>query len=384
MSAEILGDLHPPDYTVLVIDDNPTNLKVITNYLKELGFEVLMARSGESGLQRTVHGWPDIILLDVMMPGIDGFETCSRLKADPRTADIPVIFMTALTEAEHKVKAFKVGGVDYVTKPIQHEEVLARLTTHLRIRNLTQNLQKANTDKDKFLSIVAHDLRGPFWPVLGNAELLMEMVEVFSPEDIKDMTSSIYRSARQVMDLLENLLKWSQIQLGRLSYAPQSLYLSPIAEQTINLLSARAIEKNITFSLQISSELMVYADENILDTVIRNLTANALKFTPHGGMVTLAAQETPPSVPPDSGGYVEVAVIDTGVGISEENIAKLFQVGEFHSTLGTAKEQGTGLGLILCKEMVERNSGRIWVESTLGKGTTVKFTLPMKEGSADE
>ena len=132
-------------YSVLIVDDNPTNLEILVNYLGQLGFEIIVARSGMRGLQRAKYTQPNIILLDVMMPGIDGFETCRRLKADETTQDIPVIFITALTDVEHKVKVFQIGAVDYITKPIQHEEVLARITAHLRLRDLTQRLQMQST-----------------------------------------------------------------------------------------------------------------------------------------------------------------------------------------------------------------------------------------------
>jgi len=381
------------DYSILIVDDNPTNLGVIADYLDEFGFDILTARDGEDCLNKANLADPYLILLDVMMPGIDGFETCRRLKANEETKDIPVIFMTALADTDNKVRGFNAGAVDYVTKPIQQAEVLARVNTHLKIRELTENLmevntelkglseqlqesnqalQKLNADKDKFFSIVAHDLRGPFTPLLGNAELLKEMAEELPRQQIREISESIHRSGNWVLDLLDNLLHWSRLQMGRMEYSPETINLQMIATKTVNLLTENANHKGITLQNSVSPHNTVYADEYMLDTVIRNLTSNALKFTPTNGTITINAQrnaDTPPNM-------LEVSVADTGVGISSDDLDKLFKIDVQHTTSGTAKEQGTGLGLVLCKEMVEMNGGQIWIESILNEGTTVKFTVP--------
>ncbi len=396
MSA-IVQNSFQQDYIVLIVDDNATNLGVAADHFREHGFRIMTATNGELGLKRAKLGHPDIILLDVMMPDIDGFETCRRLKADSATQDIPVIFMTALANVEDKVKGFEVGGVDYITKPFQHEEVLARVTTHLRIRDLahslqsanqeltelTQSLQKANADKDKFFSIVAHDLKGPFMPLLGNLEFLIEMAETSPPLETKKMGESAYLSAKNVYNLLENLLQWARLEQGRMEHQPVIFNLRLIAEQVIDLLEANAVAKGLVLQNNVPPGVLVYADENMLSTVVRNLTSNALKFTSRGGQVTISSQmpavmsQKTDSLLPTSYSLVEVSVTDTGVGVSQTDAAKLFKIEVHHSTIGTAKEKGTGLGLIICKEMVEKNGGQIWVESEVGKGTAVKFTVPL-------
>jgi signal transduction histidine kinase len=324
-----------------------------------------------------------------MMPGINGFETCERLKANEITADIPVIFMTALTEENDKVRGFHVGAVDYLTKPIQQQEAIARVMTHLRIQeqakklrdqnvrlqDLTAELAMLNTNKDKFFSIVAHDLRGPFLPLLGNALLLSDMVETLSVEDIREMSGSIARGAQRVMDLLDNLLKWSRIQIGRMEYNPTWLDLQGIVEKNVKLLTPNARNKEITLHNNIVDNLSVYADKNMLDTAIRNLISNALKFSSQGGRVTILAETKKHGEVKD--GVVEISIIDTGIGISKENVDKLFRIDMQYTTPGTAQETGSGLGLIMCKEMVEMNGGKIWLESELRQGTTVKFTVPV-------
>jgi signal transduction histidine kinase len=238
----------------------------------------------------------------------------------------------------------------------------------------TDELAKLNADKDKFFSIVAHDLKGPFQPLLGFTTLIAEMGDQFGPEEIKEMGRNLHSSANNVFRLLENLLEWSTLQRGRMTYEPAKFNLLRVAEQNVTLLGENAKGKGIILSSRVPAGLFVHADENMIDTVIRNLTNNALKFTPEDGSVTISAvlAET---TGPDA--FAEVAIIDTGVGISDEDKGKLFRMDKHHTTLGTAKEQGTGLGLIICQEMVERNGGRIWVESKFGHGTAVKFTVPL-------
>lgn len=361
---------------ILIIDDSTMNLKVIVDYLEEAGFELMVARDGESGLEIAQRAHPDLILLDVIMPGIDGFETCRRLKANETTQDIPVIFMTALTNVEDKVQGFTVGGVDYITKPIQQKEVLARVTTHLKIKALTQHLQRANqdliklnADKDRLFSIIAHDLRGPFMPVMGTIQLLMEMGDSINKNDLQSFYRVIYLSAQKVMDLLENLLAWSRMQIGGIPYQPDLIDLSELVERNIGLFNQNAAAKGVALQSYVNQSLFVYTDGHMLDTILRNLISNAIKFTPNGGQVTVSAklQESP---------FVEVAVVDDGVGFSQEALVKLLQGGLPEISMGTANEKGSGLGLMICREMATRQGGQFWIESELGCGTTVKFTVP--------
>jgi two-component system sensor histidine kinase/response regulator len=265
----------------------------------------------------------------------------------------------------------------------EDQRVLQTLTNQIAIaiRNarLYELEKKLNTDKDKFFSIISHDLRTPFTSLMGNTELMAEMIDQLSQQDIQEMSRDIHNQAKATHHLLENLLTWSQLQRGRIEYEPGPIELHQLAEHTVELLREVALGKQIRLEQTIEGELFIHADEYMIDTVIRNLTSNALKFTPEGGQVTLSAQQNGASPPCDEEtDWVQVSIKDTGVGISPEDIDKLFKIEGHHTTLGTAQEKGTGLGLILCQEMVERNGGRIWVESdgVPGQGTTVKFTVP--------
>jgi signal transduction histidine kinase len=262
----------------------------------------------------------------------------------------------------------------------EDQQVLKTLTNQIAIaiRNarLYELEKKLNADKDKFFSIISHDLRNPFNVLLGNTQLMSEMIDKFSKEDVQEMSRSIYEQAKATHQLLENLLTWSQLQRGRIEYDPNPVNLQMLADNTISLLGGAAEGKQIQLQQTIDESLFIQADEYMIDTVIRNLTSNALKFTPEGGQITISAQNGRTD---DEGDWVEISICDTGVGISQEDMDKLFKIEHHHTTPGTAQEQGTGLGLILCQEMVEKNGGRIWIESELGQGTTVKFIVPASD-----
>lgn len=385
-----MSDIQENVATVLIVDDDPTNLGVLFSTLSQTGFKVLIAEDGERALAQIDRTCPDIILLDVLMPpGINGFETCRRLKSRKGTTDIPVIFMTALSDTVDKIKGFEAGGVDYITKPLQHEEVLARVKAHLTIRQLQQRLQEQNdlfarqnilleektrqleelnTSKDKFFSILAHDLRSPFTGFLGLTQFIVENIEDWGKEKTKDLVQKLHEAAENLYALLENLLTWARLQRGVIERTPIMLDMYDIVNRNIELFTSNAGQKQITLQHTIPKGTVVYADLQMIDTIIRNLLSNALKFTKAKGMVSLAAESTD--------ALVRISVTDTGIGIPEKKIPQIFSIDTKYKRIGTAGEQGTGLGLILCKELVEQNDGRIWVESHVGQGTMFTFTLP--------
>jgi len=271
------------------------------------------------------------------------------------------------SQSDKILSSFAAIVIHDVTKQKQLEKALQKAN---------EELAKLNADKDKFFSILAHDLRGPFTPLLGNAELLVTMAEKLSPKEVKAFGESIHQSGRRIFELLENLLTWAMMQMGRMVYEPQFFDLQDIVEKNSGLLTEMAQRKQITLTTVLMEGADVYADANMINTVIRNLMTNALKFTPVGGQVTVTCQMRVDEFT-HIAEFLEVSVVDTGVGISAEDMTKLLRLDVHHSTTGTAKEKGTGLGLIMCKEMVERNFGNIWLESVLGQGTRVKFTLPL-------
>jgi CheY-like chemotaxis protein len=392
-----------PKNSILIVDDTPDNLTVLTRILTQQGYTVRPAINGEIALHSTQELLPDLVLLDIMMPGLSGYEVCRRLKADERTREIPIIFISARDQISDKVTAFSLGGVDYITKPFRTEEVVARVQTHLKLRNLqqqlqeqnarlqheigvrrqaeqelkalNQELQKANASKDKLFSIIAHDLRSPFASLMGFSELVINCIDDYTREEILENMIMIKKSSDSVYALLENLLAWSRLQQGIMKQQKTEIFINRIVENNAHLFLTHAEQKQITLKNAIPQPLKAYADYHMIDTVIRNLISNALKFTDHGGTITLSAHRNEREV--------EIAIADTGIGMSEEDLAKLFQIDDKFTTEGTEGERGTGLGLGLCKELVEKNDGKIWVESTPGRGSTFRFSLPCQPASQE-
>jgi len=243
------------------------------------------------------------------------------------------------------------------------------ISKQILIETQTKQLSILNSTKDRFFAILAHDLRNPFHTVSGFAEILINDYRKMPFEKIERFLNLIYSSSNSGKNLLENLLQWSRSQTGRISHEPVTLNLSAMADETITLLEGHAIHKNIIIHSSINQDIMVFADENMVKTIFRNIISNAIKFTPENGTITITATMDDLQV--------EITVSDTGVGISYENIPKLFRIDTSVSTKGTSNETGTGLGLILCKEFVEKHSGKIWVESEIDKGSKFKFTLPI-------
>jgi signal transduction histidine kinase len=230
-------------------------------------------------------------------------------------------------------------------------------------------LKVMNATKDKFFSIIAHDLKNPFNGILGFTELLIISLQQNSKEDCMDYSSIIHSSAKNACNLLENLLEWSRSQTGGIKFNPQNIELSSLVLENVSICESLAVAKKIEIRYDLPNDnISIYADQNMLNTILRNLITNAIKFTHKGGIVTISARAL------DS--FVEIAVSDTGIGMNEETKNKLFKINEKISIEGTEKETGTGLGLILCKEFVEKHSGRILVESQLDKGSCFKFTVP--------
>ncbi|OQX27285.1 MAG: hypothetical protein BWK80_06080 [Desulfobacteraceae bacterium IS3] len=378
---------------ILIVDDNPANLDVLVDYLEDSGFRIFVSTSGERAIQQLEHIKPDIILLDIMMPGMDGFETCRYLKEKKATRHIPIIFMTALSETVDKVRGFYMGASDYITKPFQQEEVLVRLTTHLTIQRqkkelaalnakffktntelyeANRRLSESNAAKDKFFSVIAADMRSLFFYLLNLSDSLADTASGCDCKNIEELAWSVRDSVRQAYHLMENLLHWSKVQIGVAEFQPRKLNLNEVISKNIILMADMAKQKEIDLSHTVESDMSVYADANMTDTILFNLISNAVKFTHKGGEAEVTAR-FPDS---DEKKFVEIAVSDTGIGIRGSDIPKLFRLNEKFKKLGTAGEKGSGLGLLLCKELVETLRGKIWVESEVGKGTTVRFTLP--------
>ena len=573
---------------ILIVDDTPANLQLLSDILFLRGYLARTVSSGQMAIVSIQSACPDLILLDIMMPEMSGFEVCRQLKADERTRHIPIIFISALEDVGEKMRAFELGGVDYITKPFQPGEVIARIETHLTLRSIQHRLQEknkqleqeiaerkhvetvlqqrndellllnrlshlfssslelehlleialkevqrlldvdstsfwlidpdpheivcqqiigpgsdqlkgahlplgqgitgwvaqhgesvlsadiladerhytssgsaldtsvrsmlsiplrvkqdvigvlnlvdprvnrftqqdlrfaeliaataagaienarlyslaqqelaerkraetalqqanrelkwANESKDKFFSIISHDLRAPFNALLGYTRLLVEQFENYSQGKVYHFLERIHTSAERLYALIENLLTWSRIQRGVMEYEPETLDLHDVVSDTVDLFLSRAEQKQILLRSMVAENTFVSADGYMLATILRNLISNALKFTESGGTVTIFTQI-------HDADKLEVSITDTGCGIPQSDQHKLFCIDQQYSQTGTAGETGTGLGLILCQELVERHGGKIWAESAPGKGAAFRFTLARIEGKAVE
>ena len=358
---------------ILIVDDVLANLRLLDHILREKGYKVRPVTNGTLALQVAEKEKPDLVLLDIMMPDIDGFEVCRRFKENPKLSDVPIIFISALNDTKDIVKALTSGGADYITKPFKAEEVRVRVATHLNIYLQQKELQKLNAQKDKFFSIIAHDLRGPFSSFLGVTQLLDEMLPELSREEIRDFAASMRTSATNLYSLLENLLQWAKNQQGLTPFSPMKELLLSLVNESILTLLEPAKNKEIEIVNNIDGDIEVFADKNMLQTVIRNLVSNAIKFTPKGGNITLSAKA-------NSASDVEISVKDSGIGMNETMVNNLFQLDAKTNRPGTEGEMSTGIGLLLCKDFVETHGGEIRVESEEGKGSVFHFNIPLNSG----
>jgi len=354
---------------ILVVDDQPTNIKVIAGILGQK-YSLSFANNGLNALKILEKSIPDLILLDIMMPEMDGFELCKRIKENENTKDVPVIFLTAKTDTTDVIKGFNMGAVDYITKPFNHVEMEVRVKNHLNLYHSRKEIELVNKEKDKFFSIIAHDLRSPFNAIVGFSQLLIEQVKSQDFAGIELYAGIILRSAELALGLQSNLMEWAQSQTGRIEFSPTHFKTDELINEIALLFTDIASQKNISLDLELVHSTSIFADKAMIGTVLRNLISNSIKYTKPGGKITITAFERENDI--------SIAVSDTGVGMPQTAIDNLFRIDKNQSTPGTQDELGTGLGLILCKEFVEIHGGQIEVESEINKGTTFLVSLPIK------
>ena len=359
------------NYSILIVDDSPDNLKTIIEYLSEseLSLTILKAPNGKVACSLAEKKHPDLIITDWEMPEMDGIETIKHLKSQQETKDIPIIMCTGkMITSENLNMALKAGAVDYIRKPIDIIELNARVNSMLKLSESYKEIKHLNATKDKFFSIIAHDLKTPFTGLLGLTEIMYNQYDDLDKDEFKEYIKLLHENSKITFNLLQNLLAWSTSQKGKIICNPENFPINQIISENITLLENPANEKEIELTNNCENGIIVFADKNMILTVLRNLISNAIKFTPKKGKITVGCKQI-------DGKNVQISVTDTGVGISEENIPKLFSIEQNFKTIGTEKEKGTGLGLIVCKEFIEQNNGKIWVESEEGKGTSFMFTI---------
>jgi signal transduction histidine kinase len=380
--------------TVLIVDDTPANVAMLAESLGNRGLSVMVAQDGEEGVERARFALPDLILLDVMMPGMGGFEACRRLKACEETKDIPVIFMTALSEIGDKMTAYNVGGGDYVTKPFHTEEVLARVNAHLSLRAMqraleeqnrqlqqeiavrrqteevlaqrTDELSRSNAELEQLAYVASHDLQEPLRMITSYLQLLEQRYKNKIDPDANEFIEFAVDGAKRMQRLIDDLLTYSR--LGSRAKPFHSVNSAQVVKDAMRSVQM-AIEESGAV-IECGTLPVIVGDGAQLAQLFQNLIANAIKFR----------RGQPPHIRIDAqadGKAWRFSVQDNGIGIAPEYFDRIFVMFQRLHTRGAYP--GTGIGLALCKRIVEHHGGRIWVESEPGKGSTFKFTLPMRE-----
>ena len=372
-------EINPSEYKILIVDDVMSNVLLLKVLLTNEKFQIATASNGRQALDQVIKEKPDLVLLDVMMPDMSGFEVSQQLKANPETAEIPIIFLTALNSTADIVKGFQVGGNDFISKPFNKEELIIRVTHQISliaakriIVAQTEELRKTIIGRDKLYSVIAHDLRSP----MGSIKMVLNMLILNLPSDtigpeMYELLTMANQTTEDVFSLLDNLLQWTKSQIGKLKVVYQDIDMVEVTEGVIEIFSMVAELKKISIRLETPSKLEVYADIDMIKTVIRNLLSNAIKFSNEETEILVTVQEQE--------GMAVVSVKDSGCGIDEENQKKLLHTDTHFSTFGTNNEEGSGLGLLLCQDFVIKNGGRLWFTSAKGEGSTFSFSIPLKK-----
>ncbi len=375
--SELQFNVKTDDYKILLVDDTPENLQLLINILAQKGYRIRPASSGKRALSAVKTDPPDLILLDVMMPEMDGYMVCEQLKADEQTRDIPIIFLSALPDTIHKVKAFELGGVDYITKPFQVQEVVARVQMQLVLREsqkqlsqqnkllqqLNQELVRSNQELEQFSYIVSHDLQQPLQGILGFAKILQMKYQTHLDEEAIEYILRIVGAGERMQHLIQELLAYGQV-TATCPFIPTDCHAA-MAKAIANLqLIIAECSAKVTWN-----ELpTVMGNETQLVQLFQNLISNALKFSrPH---VTL---EIEISVESKAGEWL-FRVQDNGIGIEPQDCERIFEL--FQRLHPDRESSGTGIGLATCKKIVERHGGQIWVNSRIDWGSQFYFTLP--------
>lgn len=372
-------EINPSEYKILIVDDVMSNVLLLKVLLTNEKFTIATASNGRQALEQVDKENPDLILLDVMMPDLSGFEVAQQLKANPATAEIPIIFLTALNSTADIVKGFQVGANDFISKPFNKEELIIRVTHQISlvaakrlILSKTEELRRTIAGRDKLYSVIAHDLRSP----MGSIKMVLNMLILNLPaekigDEMYELLTMANQTTEDVFSLLDNLLKWTKSQIGKMNVVPQDVNLVEVVDGVIEIFNMVAGLKKITVRAEKPEKMFVTGDINMMKTVIRNLLSNALKFSREGSEVVLKMEE--------ADGKAIVSVQDHGCGISEEGQKKLLHTDTHFSTFGTNNEEGSGLGLLLCQDFVLKNGGELWFISKEGEGSTFSFSIPLKK-----
>ena len=359
---------------ILAVDDTPANLNLLCGILKERGYRVRPVPSGPLALQAAAADPPDLVLLDIAMPKMDGFEVCTRLKADPRSADVPIIFLTGRAHVSDKLKAFALGGVDYVTKPFQADELQARVATHLELcrqrrelRESHDRLQELQALRDTLMHMIVHDLRSPLTAM--NAMLQVLQMDRGSLSAISQESLEVcLTSAKRMLTMVSSVLDVSKLEAAAMTLELATCDLTQLTRGVVGELRGLASEHRVVIE-PAARALPILADAALIERVVQNLLTNALRFTPRGGTIRIDLE--------DAAQHVRFVVQDCGPGVPEDIRERIFSKFGAAELYASRRRDSTGLGLPFCRLAVEAHGGTIGVESgPNGVGSRFWFTLP--------
>ena len=364
--------------SLLFVEDEEETRKSIAEMIGRSIASFYVASNAFEALEIFEKYKPEIVLSDIKMPGMNGLQMIEKMKQiNPL---LKTIMMSAFTDTDFLLESIKLQVDGFITKPIIKASLQSAINKQAdtiilekKVKKQNQDLIESNKTKDKFFSIIAHDLRGPFNSMLGFAGLLHDEFDNFGTEEKKKFIGIIHDGLQNTLKLLDNLLIWARSQKGTIAYKPEKLNLFSETKEANELLTQNFEKKSIKLINKIPVNIFVNADKDMLSTIIRNLLSNAIKYTHKSGEITIKAISLPDE---KQNQFIGISVNDTGVGIPKDTQHSLFDITDNTSTRGTENEKGTGLGLILCKEFVEKHSGKIWVESEVGEGSAFIFSMP--------
>jgi two-component system, sensor histidine kinase and response regulator len=375
---------------ILIIEDSRTFAFYLSDVISKDNYKATIALTGKEALDCLSKSSFNLILLDMILPDCTGIDIIKKIRLTHSQTELPVIFISATTDEQKITESLELGGNDFISKPFSEITLKIKIKNLLQLQlsgmQLTENLEiqkeqnkqlqkytnelsQMNKEKDLFISILAHDLKNPFTSLLGFSDMLRINFNKYTPEQIEKKANIINKILHQTYSLLQDLILWSRAQAGRVPFEPRKLKLCEICNEIISEKIIQAEAKKIKLYSLISESITVMADPNMLKTILRNLISNAIKFTKENGEIKISTTELDNTT--------TVCVSDNGIGIDSKAMLKLFASANLYSTKGTSNEEGTGLGLLLCKGFVENHGGKIWVESEVGKGSDFKFTMPL-------
>ncbi len=364
-------DESPETYKILIVDDDINVVKAIERLLFSKNYIVYSALSGDEALTKLKETQADIMLLDIIMPEMDGYKLCDILKNDERYSLMPIIFLTEANDTESIVKAYEHGAVDYIVKPFNPQVLFARINTHLQLKKSQEKLQDMDEVKTKFFSIMTKDIKDNLLGMKGMADFLVQdlaEIKEKNTEGIK-MAKILQDDSRQLYELLENLIDWASIETDQTKIYPVNFKVCDVINNTVEAFKNSLNKKRINISIDCNDEIELKTDPDALKIIFSKILSNAIKYSYPEGNIELRVEK--------KNSNCIFTITDHGVGMDMEVVKSIFKLDTPHpKTIGTAEEKGTGLGLIICNALIEKMNGSINIESKKFRGVKVTFTLP--------